>query len=368
MPANPYEDGSPVVWHPTPAQPIPELDPVAPPETAPDSPSRLDPVEISTGRIRNPDVPPLDDAGDDAVQSFRHSFWRERRVAIRAALVACGQSDQILERFDRCGSNCWVMKARDQADRFRLAADRCHNRWCEACATERRRLISKNVIAGLREADTKGDRLRFVTLTLKHNDEPLRNQLDRIYRCWRAFKDRREIKSRIFGTLSFFEVKISKKDGRWHPHLHILIDGHYIAKQQISDLWLEITGDTFIVDIHQVKNPEHAAGYVAKYAAKSIDHAVWRDPNRLQEAMAAFTNRRLFNASGTFRKMHLSKPPPDDCDWQPVCTLRSLIDAARQGDLHAGQILRSLGGSYAAEPIDAFHSALDPPQMPDLPV
>ena len=315
--------------HPTGGAPMPEARPVASHISLPDvrpwedhaaivadlvpQSSELDPVETSTGRVRNPLVPPCPEERTEVAITFRHSFWHARRSHIRDALCEGGTSTETLERFDACGTNCWVMQSQDGANRLRLAADRCHNRWCEACQAERRRLICRNLCAGLDRLNLSKDALRFVTLTLAHNAKPLREQLDRIYSCWQRLKQRPFFKTRIKGTIAFFEVTISQKDGRWHPHLHVMIHGDYIPKDKLSATWREVTGDSFIVDIRLIRNPREA-----------------------------------------------------DCGWSPLAPLYQIVARARAGDADAVHILRQLSASNVADPIDAFSSTGPPGVVPDL--
>jgi replication protein len=329
------------------------------PTDLPSGPTQLDPVETSTVESRNPLVPLIDDEPAAIATAFRHSFWQHRRARIREALDKTGASDHILTRFDTCGCNCWVMRATDNSGRLRLAADRCHNRWCEACQTERRRLIARNLIAGLADKQRCKDRLRFVTLTLKSNDAPLNEQLDRIYSCWQRLRQRPRIKKAIAGTIAFFEVTRNADKNQWHPHIHALVEGDYIAKQVLSDEWKSVTGDSFIVDIKLIRAAAGAAGYVAKYAAKAVSANVWQNADALHEAMLAFRNRRLFNTTGTFKKMKLSVPPEDDTGWEPLMPLHKLIAQARAGVPDAVHILRSLRSSNATDPIDG--NVHDPP-------
>lgn len=363
---SPMPEARPVASHPTLPDVSPWEDHVAIAADLLPGSSQLDPVETSTGRVRNPLVPPCPEERAQVAITFRHSFWAGRRDAIRNALCDCGTSMEVLERFDRCGTNCWVMVADNGSGRVRLAADRCHGRWCEACQAERRRLICRNLCAGLDELKLPADALRFVTLTLNHTDAPLVEQLDRIYSCWQRLRQRPFFKSRIKGTIAFFEVTISAKDGRWHPHLHVMIHGAYIPKDKLSAGWKDVTGDSFIVDIKLIRNPREAAGYIAKYAAKAVSHSVWSKPDKLREAIDAFKSRRLFNTTGTFKKMHLSQPPEDDCGWSPLAPLYQIVARARAGDADAVHILRQLSYSNASDPIDAYlHTGTSPP-LPDL--
>jgi hypothetical protein len=51
-------------------------------------------------------------------------------------------------------------------------------------------------------------------------------------------------------------------------HIHALIYGHYIPHKVISKRWLELTGDSFVIDIRTVRSPRKGIGYLLKYVTK----------------------------------------------------------------------------------------------------
>lgn len=297
---------------------------------------------LETSRVESPasDLSEVVLHGQQVASGFRHGFWAVRRVATRRALVAAGQSGPQIDRFDACGAKAWLMRADDNSGRVRLACNRCHHRWCEACQVERRRIVVRNLIAGLGQ---KPDiQVRFLTLTLKSSDAPLGDQIDRLYASWVRLRNGGKVGDCIDGSITFFEVTYNPKTNQWHPHLHAMVAGRYIPKEVLSREWLRITGDSYIVDIRAIRNVQMAAGYVAKYASKAIGGSVWRDESRAVEAITALASRRLVNTHGCFREMNLTRTPADDCGWLPIMPLHEAIARAERGDADAMDLLRAL--------------------------
>lgn len=151
--------------------------------------------------------------------------------------------------------------------------------------------------------------------------------------------------------MSFVEVKRRPDSHTWHPHIHMLVEGVYVSKQTLSAAWLEITGDSMVVDIKWVRDPDRAAYYAAKYAGKGVHNDVERDPEMLDEALEALRGRRLHTCFGTW-----SMPAePGDVypdEWRTIGTLRSVLERARSDDPTAVAILAVLtnGAPACTEP------------------
>lgn len=195
-------------------------------------------------------------------------------------------------------------------------------------------------------------RLRLLTLTLKHTDTPLAAQIHRLQTCWVKLRETTWIKKATAGGVSFIEIKVSTRDNLWHPHLHVILEGGFLAQKEISKAWLRITGDSHVVDIRRIRNVAEACSYVAKYAAKAISPTVWKQPDRLDEAIVAMHGRRTFATFGSFSNFNLSQMPPDDCGWIAIAPLHVILSKAASGDAESVQLLRSLKGDVCHENID----------------
>lgn len=277
------------------------------------------------------------DPGPQLNLGFRHTCWLSRRHRTFQLLRQVGGSPNVLERFSNCGSIAWVLKADDTTGRYRIACNRCRSRWCVPCATEKARLIARNV-----KAFTEGKTVRFLTLTLKHSNQPLTEQMDRLALAFKDLRRREKYRKLMPGGVFFFEVKLTKDGTRWHPHLHALVEGQFIDQRMLSTDWLEATGDSYIVDIRKVPGNGAVAGYVAKYAGKALEARTLDFPDKFAEAVIAFRSRRLFTTFGTWTNCDLSKRPPDDVGWTAVAPLHTVIANAANGDPWAVLLLRQL--------------------------
>jgi len=157
-------------------------------------------------------------------------------------------------------------------------------------------------------ATRDADGLRFLTLTLKHSDAPLRDQLDRLYRCYRELRRHPSYRAHVWGGIATLEVERNAETGQFHPHLHILIDGTYWPHPSLKAAWHQVTGDSFIAHIKAVPSRLKIARYIAKYASKPAKLDTW-PPHAVREFAAAIHRRRLVIATGN---MHASKLDGDD--------------------------------------------------------
>lgn len=254
-------------------------------------------------------------------------------------MEAANLPEQRIARFKSCGSNAWVLQGNHDHTAYRIVADYCHDRWCIPCCRARSLDLQRAIgqFAGRQK-------LRFLTLTLRHSQTPLADQLRRLWTAFRKLRAYKAFRAKVSGGLAFLEVKWQPLAKRWHPHLHVLIAGAYFPQADIATLWLRATGDSHVVDIRAVSDLPEAARYVAKYASKAWDHGVLADPDALSEALRSLHGKRLWFSWGkckvTIRELHA-----DNADWQPVCRLCDLLNAAKRGEPAAQQLLKRLDRS-----------------------
>ena len=256
--------------------------------------------------------------------TFRHSGWHRERLLVAESLTRTGQAATRLANFATCGSYAYVLQSVDDPGIYRVAGSSCHDRFCLPCARERSHSIANNVIEQI-----ENKTIRFLTLTIKSKSEDLQTLLSRLYRSFSALRRRSFWKRTVDGGVAFLEVKWSASATRWHPHLHVLLEGRYMPQARIRSLWHQITGDSFIIDIRLVKSLDHAARYVTKYASKPFNNSFINRKLLLDEAVEALKGKRLAMTFGSWRGVLLSKPI-DKTGWQSVGTLEQIItDAAR---------------------------------------
>jgi len=186
--------------------------------------------------------------------------------------------------------------------------------FCPLCAIRRASKSLSSYLDRYKEIKAKNPLLvpYMVTLTVKNGDDlnerynHLVSSVKKITRNrTRALtsKTSRHVSefAKIKGAVGSYEF--TNKGRGWHPHVHIiaLVDPSNLLNQQsISDEWLKLTGDSYIVDVRPIGDPnDPIAGFVEvfKYALK------FSDLSYQQQIHAALTlkNRRLLFSIGLFR-------------------------------------------------------------------
>lgn len=223
-----------------------------------------------------------------------------------------------------------------QPDRLRVSASSCHDRYCLPCGNLRGRIVAANLANRIKDQPH-----RLITLTLKSDDEPLLTLIRRLYKGFSALRRRKNWRSRMAGGAAVVEVKWNAGRKRWHPHLHIIAEGKYYPKDELSADWLSVTGDSYIVDIRLIRGHRETVHYVTKYVGKPLDQTVIHDHDRLCELIGALHGRHLCLTFGSWSGVKLTAIH-DDTDWVPLAPLADIILSARRGDAEAEQIMRLL--------------------------
>lgn len=308
--------------------------------------SRLDTRETTAHNTGQSAPLGADEASEDPEVAFRHSGWQKRRSRVSLALQRIDPDSSRAARFHACGNHAWILQSDEDPDRYKVACSKCHDRLCIPCARERGRRVAARV-AQL----SKDKSIRFVTLTLRINYEPLGDQVTRLIRCFSRLRRRVCWRSTQVGGVAFLELKRRPGSHTWHPHIHIITEGVDIRKAVLSDAWLDITGDSFIVDIRDCNSEGKAAWYAAKYSGKAVHNGVENDPEMLEEAIVALKGRRLHTCFGCWSLSDADDDLPA-CGWHGVATLRSVLDGCAAGDLASRRIVALLNGddSCSTEP------------------
>lgn len=271
--------------------------------------------------------------------SFRHSAWQAKRTKVRDTLVSVGTNDFALNRFDECGSACTVEWSASE-QRYRLRANTCKCRHCEPCMRAKANKIAHNLRIRLQE---KPDgRYRFITLTLAHSQTPLADQIRHLYASFRRLRTSPTWRRTQRGGAATLEVKWNDQKNEWHPHLHIVSEGGYVNKSDLSAAWHTASGGSFIVDVRQLTNEKDAVHYLAKYVTKGTSNNVWNDVDARTEWVTATKGVRSCATYGSWRGFKLTANPTDPGDWKPVATLERILISAEQGNIGALKIVLAL--------------------------
>ena len=239
---------------------------------------------------------------------------------------------------------------------------RCKDKLCPNCNHVRSLKLSKQLAPALEAlASAKGLYVCHLTLTYLNTDylpsyKTMCGQVKRLLnsksKARKAFWDRYG----YFGAVRNFEVTIAK-DGRFHPHFHILLfterpielieTGEHAGNwqnsvnQELSDLWLEITKDSPIV---QGKSFGFKGMFeMVKYLTKGVPSM---PSTQLSELVEWSNGKRFFELLGGLRaneelKQLLEEQESDDPECCPECGCNEFVDILMRFDARARRYVES---------------------------
>ena len=259
--------------------------------------------------------------------SFREWCLRDHREEYEATKLAISHRDDLLgqdhvHNLRTCRTRAWF-SVNIQDRHLRIATNNCRERWCPICARGLAKFREASVGNWIRET---GD-CKFLTLTLRHSDDPLMTQIKDLYYYFRQFRKTIAFKYHVQGGIWFFQIKRSKKTGGWHPHLHCVIDSCWWSKVDISNAWRLITAGSYIIDIRIIRDEIKTAEYVARYSSRPCQLKSLTLPDRLDVIESLF-RRRLCGTWGTAKVCPLTnKMTINKEDWRNVGTFKTVMQS-----------------------------------------
>ena len=261
--------------------------------------------------------------------------FRSARVRFWLIDVLKRSGDERLQRrsvrLDYCGAFPTIHQGSTGPASLRY--NLCRDRLCPTCQRVRGVRLRLKLLAVVALADAP----KFVTLTIKHREAPLGDEIDRLFSAFRRLRKSPAWAKRVSGGIYVLEVKRNPNTQRWHPHLHCLVDSSYLPQNQLSAAWHSATGDSTIVDIRAVHSQAEAAGYVASYATKGDDLTKWTAAAIIEYAQAMH-GRRLMHTFGTLHKsktIDTESEDPAPTDERRIATTTHLLHRADVGDYDA---------------------------------
>jgi hypothetical protein len=244
---------------------------------------------------------------------------------------------KLANRLSSCGRHPIIYQG-EVTGRLHVARAMCKSRMCPTCGMFRAKRLAKRLEVYNRTMDAP----RLLTLTLKDSSAPLKEQIDRLVRCWRNVRQSAAGKDHVLGGYQCVEVTYNARSDSWHPHLHVVYEGRWWAQSAIADLWEKATGDSRIVDIRAAHGRAAVARYVAKYVAKS-QIADQVPVKRIEEWCTALRGLRMVQTFGSLHGMPIEELPAEEREKMVyVAPLRALADEAELGDEDAQHLLQQL--------------------------
>ena len=186
------------------------------------------------------------------------------------------------------------------------------------------------------------DSPRFITLTLRHSNDPLADQLKHLRKAFARLRDSKLWRQHFGRGISCVEVTHNADTDQWHPHVHIVADGHFIAHTRLRAAWEQASGGSRIVDIRLVRSRREASNYIGKCIGKSS--AIEAIPNhRLAEFLHAFTGLRTHSLIGKGCRKIIKPREKTDCSkLEHAASLTAIYNDAHYGSQVAREIIRAL--------------------------
>lgn len=314
----------------------------------------LDPLETS----ENPRRP---QTRAQAQLHARHAFTRDRTIS---ALEGDGSID-LSKRADRLDGCCAFPQVHvSDAGKPLLSLQCCKDRLCPRCQVHRGRKAAVKIAVFAQAMNAP----RFITLTMKHRLASLAQELARAAAAFKKLRSTKVWKRNVTGGVYAVQVTRNPQTSLWHVHYHMLVDGVFFPQKQLSALWLEVTGDSHIVDIQAVVDRASTARYISSYVTKPNAVGAWPDSAICAYAIAMAGRRTLH----TFGSLHAQAvdPLPDDHECKSVESLGSIARIQRWADrghvpaANAIELLSRLGPTWRS----ATGLPDLPPNQPTVPV
>ena len=190
-----------------------------------------------------------------------------------------------------------------------------------------------------------------MTLTIRTHGMTLADAVLKLYTSFSKLRQTVFWQTRVTGGCAVCEIKPTQDGLRWHPHLHLLVQGLYIPQKWLANKWYAITGDSYIVDVRSCTEATDAARYVTKYLSKPVPSSIVRNPASLIEAIRALSGRRMVSTFGTWRGLKLTHTETQHA-WSKLCTYMELVARVLAHDVTARRILSHLAGQASLNPSD----------------
>ena len=293
------------------------------------------------------------------IPSYHHIRLKHCRLEFTATQLLYRHLDDIEgqrreEALLHCRTRAWFVRNREDGS-IRVASNACRLRWCPICAESRQNYIRHQVQEWFQTARHP----KFLTLTIKHSQQDLISQIDKIYDCWRKMRKNPFFSKNCTGGIWFFQICRNSQRAEWHPHIHAIITGNYMNYRLLREIWLEYTGDSHIVDIKVIRDPKIIGEYVARYAARPLKLAGIPFKEGI-EAMTALYGRRIAGSWGTGRGITFRpKKIPDPQNWEYMggwTTIHAIstYDERAKAIVEAYHQNQPLGEGYSCYDIESF--------------
>lgn len=285
---------------------------------------------------------------------------KEEREKIADVLFEAGRYEES-RKVRYCGEDVIVYKASCCGDTVAYPMS-CGHRLCPVCMRRRSAELADKVVKFIEGAwfrvpvkGEKGKKKRevvrmkhpvFITLTKKN----ISKLTKKVYSDFRA--DITKLRHRdIFAKCEggFYGIETTEhydsETHNWHVHAHMIADTPFIKQSELSEAWHDITDDSYIVDIREIKDPEKAGIEVAKYIVKPGNFL--QDPKLVDEFLNAVKGTRFVSTFGKYHGIELD----EDEGGFPDCSCKRNKWRRLDKFFSIGSVYKDIKGFYRLKAI-----------------
>lgn len=235
----------------------------------------------------------------------RHMSASDTRTRVARAFVAAGK-DSKADSFLRCGEQVYTLECEQCGHRQKVAYN-CKLRVCSRCGWAKTAALMKKYLPYVKSLAATPKYLRRMDLTLKNVDD-LGEGVKEIRECFTRLRHKKDYVFDFDGGIYGIEA-VPGKDGKWNIHMHVLYAGQFIRQERLSADWWALTGDSMVIWVRLVRDPEKSLRYVLKYIAKGVENPEDLTEEQLAEFVLVLENIRLIQAFGCFMGNMARKQP-----------------------------------------------------------
>lgn len=205
-------------------------------------------------------------------------WYRYFNARVAVAMEKVGLDDDA-DRVRQCGNERLFV---DPNGHTRWGHEQCEHRLCPRCARRRSKKMGRAwADAAERVPKRRGYRWRLVTLTLlvgstqgrlfglEAGTQDLMADFVRIKDCFARLRRRWRNRDRWEGLAGFYALEVGELVTGRNVHIHMLVYTPYLPQAELSEEWLELTGDSMIVDVRLAYDDlRKAVKEITKYITK----------------------------------------------------------------------------------------------------
>lgn len=215
----------------------------------------------------------------------------------------------------------------------------CGSRLCPFCGHGRILKVAGQIAEHIRHMTAP----KSLTLTARDIDGHLADRIKLFKKAFRKLRQAELWKSTVRGGIYAVESTRNPDTGRWHVHLHIIIDSDYLHWQTLLAAWSQAIPGGERIWIRQITKADLAANHLAKYVSKPPAFQAWPDHAIIEYARSVNGARMLQTFGATYGKPIDESPPQagPSPDRYSVSVPR-LVKLARRGVQEARDLVASI--------------------------